>query len=490
MKRQQLFFLFFPPLVYLMSLSNPVYAQRDKVEKKQAKRQSELYLRAPGVVPGTLPEMRNTTYWISEMESPEEVVLTYKEIEDRNEAYWQRMADRSDILDSILNNRINKQLTNRPGLLACIPSINSMTPSELESFTRDMIRKTVAYVRSREFGNIMAIEYSEEELAAIENEISYDSSKIKKIPQTAIITKQSRLHIVPPVKPEFIGIFTNGKARWDLWNLDVLPPGTAVSILQSSQTGAFVFVLSERGSGWVSSEDIGICSASDCDFLNKGRDFVVCTGDRVPYYSDEECTMVAGWMFMGDRLPLNDPKNTRLVSVPFRNANGRFSIQEAWLKHDADIHVGFLPYTQKNVAEQAFKLLDNLYDWTGSWYGRNHVTNIRDIFRCFGFQLPANGILLTAYATNPKTLNPQIGRDDQFHAILANKPFMTVQISENSHSQLFIGNYNGIPIGFDAHGYSYEDVAGNDLESKRWVVGTIEMPDYFLKQEIYFVRLY
>lgn len=480
----------FAPLVYLMVLSNSFYAQDKKAAKQQAKRQSDLYLRAPGVVPGTLPEMRNATYWIAEMESPYEVVLTYDEIEVRNAAYEQRMANRPDILDSVLNNRINKQLKNRPGLLAYIPSISSMTPSELEFFTRDMIEKTAAYIRSREFGNIMAIEYSEDELTAIENEISYDSSKRKIIPQPAIITKQSRLHIIPPVKPEFIGIFTNGKARWDLWNLDVLPPGSAVSVLQTSQTGAFSFVLSERGGGWVSSEDIGICAASDCDFLNEGSDFVVCTGDRVPFYSDEKCTMVAGWLLMGDQLPLNDPNNSRLVSIPFRNANGEFSIQEAWLKQDADVQVGFLPYTQKNVAEQAFKLLDNLYDWTGSWYGRNHVTNIRDVFRCFGFQLPANGILLAAFADNAQTINPKLDREDQFGAILSNKPFMTVQISENSHSQLYIGDYKGMPIGFDAHGYSYKDDNGNDLELKRWVVGTIEMPDYFLEQEIYFVRLY
>lgn len=164
----------------------------------------------------------------------------------------------------------------------------------------------------------------------------------------------------------------------------------------------------------------------------------------------------------GDRLPLagSDP---RLILIPFRNANGKLSIQEAWLKPDTDVHIGYLPFTQRNAAEQAFKLLDNLYDWTGSWYGRNHATNIRDIYRCFGFQLPANGTLIAAYSDRPLTVKPIEGKDAQFKAILSNEPFLTIQICENSHSQLFMGQYDGMPIGFDAHGYSYMDKNGNDL---------------------------
>jgi hypothetical protein len=432
--------------------------------------------------------MRKASYWISKMKRPDEVVLTYKEIEARNMSYQKRMANRTD-LDSALNSRIEKQLKNRPGLLAHIPNIGSMTPPELENITKQMVQSATNYLRSLEFGNIIAIAYSEEELKAIENEISYDSLKAQMAPQAAIVTTQSRLHVIPPVKPEYIGLFTNGKARWDLWNLDVLPPGSSVFVLYTSRTGAFSFVLSERGYGWVSSEEIGICSSSECNFFIHENDFVVCIGDRVPFYTDTNCTMVSGWMLMGDRLPLVGT-NPRLVSIPFRNANGKFDLQKAWLKPGADVHVGYLPYTQKNVAEQAFKLLDNLYDWTGSWYGRNHATNIRDIFRCFGFNLPANGILLSAFTENPRTINPNKGREAQFKAIFSNEPFLTLQICENSHSQLYMGNHDGIPIGFDAHGYSYKNGEGNDLELKRWVVGTIEMPEYFLEQEISFVRLY
>lgn len=486
--KKKLFFWHIAHLIFIIISNSSLCAQNNK-DVKYAKKQSNLYLRAPGVIPGTLPEMRNPPFWVSKMIEPDKIVLTYTEIEAKNATYLKRMANRHDELDSVLNNRINKQLNSRPGLITHIPDISSMTNLKLEVFTKEIIQNSTSYLRSREFGNIMAIEYSEEELSEIENEISFDSDKTNLVPKTAIVTTQSLLHIIPPVKPEYIGMFTNGKARWNLWNLDVLPPGTKVSVLQTSKTGAFSFVLSERGYGWVSSEEIGICAATDSDCFIERNEFVICTGDRVPYYSDANFTMVSGWMLMGNRLPLIDT-SSRKVSIPFRNANGKLSVQDSWLKPDADVQLGYLPFTRKNVARQAFKLLDNLYDWTGSWYGRNHATNIRDVFRCFGFQLPANGSLLSAFAENPLTVNPNKGREAQFEAILSNEPFLTIQICENSHSQLFMGGYKGMPIGFDAHGYSYKDEEGNDLEIKRWIVGNIETPNYFLKQEISFVRLY
>ena len=52
---------------------------------------AELYKRAPDVLPGTLPEMRTTKYWINEMEKPDEVILSIGDIERMNEAYQEQI---------------------------------------------------------------------------------------------------------------------------------------------------------------------------------------------------------------------------------------------------------------------------------------------------------------------------------------------------------------------------------------------------------------
>ena len=102
---------------------------------------------------------------------------------------------------------------------------------------------------------------------------------------------------------------------------------------------------------------------------------------------------------MGDRLPLAeaDENNQRQILVPVRKTNGEFVTEEAWLATDADVHVGYLAYTRINIVTQSFKLLDNFYDWTGGWFGRNHATSLRDIFSTFGFELPSNGVFLAQF---------------------------------------------------------------------------------------------
>jgi hypothetical protein len=213
-------------------------------------------------------------------------------------------------------------------------------------------------------------------------------------------------------------------------------------------------------------------------------------GDKVPYYTDSTCTIVAGWFRMGDRLGVKEGQTTKTVLVPVRLITGRVSYQEAWLKKDADVSRGYLPYTRKNIVLEVFKLLDNMYDWSGGWYGRDHATQLRDIFATFGFKFPSMGGLLSAYQPIQKIVYPKDGHDAQIAAILANDPFTTIQICATGHAQLFLGNYNGVPILFDTHGYRYVDSKGNTLMVRRANVGTQAMPDYFLTRDaIWFLEL-
>jgi hypothetical protein len=274
-----------------------------------------------------------------------------------------------------------------------------------------------------------------------------------------------------------------------MWNLDILPVGSPVQVLHASKTGGFLFVLTERGYGWVRSEKVAFGKKADLEQFSQNSDFWLCTGDKVPFYSNPQCKYVSGWFSMGDHLPAVGGSDHQ-IKVPVRRINGELAIETAWLSPDADVHRGYLPYTRKNVVVQALKLLDNIYDWTGGWYGRNHVTDLRDIFGCFGFHLPANGVLLSFFNTDsPTLLHPDQGQQVQYQTILGNPPFLTLQMVSSGHSQLYLGDYNGVPIVFDTHGYSYKDDQGRDLVVRRCVIGTISLPNYFLKQDISFVTL-
>lgn len=463
-----------------------LYAQNAKGTKPKPSSE-DLYLRAPEVVPGTLAEMRDPAYWLTKMESPDKVVLTLEEIRERNKEYHQRMADPSG-LDKNMSERFHKEIESRPGLLTSLPDFGLMSRPEISALTQVQIDKGLQYMRSRSFGNILGIEYSSQELDDMENEMSYMIDRTQS--QSGITVMEAQLRIVPSIKPEYIGLSSTGKARWDLWNLDILPIATPVEVLHTSKSGSFLFVLSGRGYGWIPSENIAFGSKSEIKKFVNSENFIVCTGDKVPFYTDSTSTYGSGWFRMGDLLPRANISNSRLVNIPTRQGDGSFQVQEVWLAKDADVSQGYMDYSRKNVVVQAFKLIDNIYDWTGGWYGRNHATVLRDIFNTFGFELPGNGILLSYYPPQSETILPEVGKEAQFNAITSHLPFLTLQVSGSGHSQLYLGDYNEMPIVFDTHGYNYTDDAGNELEIKRFVVGTVLFPDYMLNQPITFIKLY
>ncbi|MFC1528957.1 hypothetical protein ACFL5B_03520, partial [Candidatus Latescibacterota bacterium] len=321
----------------------------------------------------------------------------------------------------------------------------------------------------------------------------FEQVKDKITARNGIAVRTTRLKNVPAFFPEKLGVLKSGsRPRLDMWNIGVLKIGKTVKVLHPSLSGEFVFVLCEIGWGWIRSDDVAFGKKEDIDAFVNAEDFVICTGHRVFFYSDRICTYASGWFRMADRLPLVSRNNPRLVKVPVRRMNGEFATDVAWLAENADVHVGLLPYTQRNIVETAFKLLDNPYDFTGTFFGRQHETTYRDIFACFGFDLPYHGGLFTHYGKNKEVLHPEIGREDQYRKILEHEPFTTIMITlqdRGGHAQLLIGEYDGVPIVFDQHGYGYKDEEGKDLIIRRCCIGEITMPTYFLKRKLTFLEL-
>lgn len=460
--------------------------ERGATSTPQQRYSNQLYFRAPDVMPGTLPEMRDANYWIDRMEHPDDVVMSLSEIKYKNVQFHNRL-DTLDHLDSNLRRQILIELRTRPGLLASVHDLDKRPSTELETMVRDMIDKEIKFLKNGRWGNILGIRYSDREIESIENEISTAKEKGKITRISAITVNDCRLRIIPSLKDEYVGY--SGLAAWDMWNLDIIPIGSAVTVLSRSRSGRFLFILCKRGLGWVNSEEIAVGSATQISGFTNSNDFVVCTGDKVPFYSDKELKYASGYLRMGDRVPASSIGGFVSLLIPTRGIDGKLVIQTGWSRRDADFHFGYLPFTRRNVVKQSFKLLDNIYDWTGGWFGRDHATQLRDIFSVFGFEFPSMGGLLSAYNMDSIVLKPEVGKQGQFNAILSHQPFLTLQICSSGHSQLFLGDYNGVPIVFDTHGYNYKDDNGNEFMIRRANVGTVLLPDYFLKQEIRFVDL-
>ncbi len=96
--------------------------------------------------------------------------------------------------------------------------------------------------------------------------------------------------------------------------------------------------------------------------------------------------------------------------------------------------------------------------------------------------------MFTFYHGKVEVLKPDVGKEEQYQVILKHEPFVTL-LSCGGHAQLLLGEYKGVPIAFDQHGYGYEDQYGKRMEVKRCYIGDMRMPHYFLKSNITFLEL-
>jgi hypothetical protein len=448
---------------------------------------SDLYNRSPDVLPGTLPEMHTTSYWIAKMDAPDEVILTVDAIQGMNDAYARKIGS-PDPFEGVIEERRPSLSHWWPGYILSPPDLMSMSAQAVSDTVRAWISSEIDYLRSKDFGNALAVEYSGRDLDSFEEEMALGSVGNNLALRTGLAVRTAQVRIIPTRKPDQIGAQDNGKMRWDMFNTFILKIGNPATVIHRSASGEHLFVLTADGYGWVKSTDIAFGDSAVIERFTGPRDFVVCTGDRELFYTDPSCEYVSGWFGMGDRLPMGESGNDREILIPFRMPDGVLTAETVWLAGDSDVSRGWLPYTRRNIVTTAFKLLGNSYDFTGAWFGRHHETTYRDIFSVFGFKLPWHGSLFTHYGDNESVMLKDIGTEAQYKRILENEPFVSLQ-SCGGHCQLLLGENDGVPILFDQHGYGYTDSDSVYVEIRRCCIGTANLPSYFLTRDVTFLNL-
>ena len=447
-----------------------------------------LYNRAPDPLPWILPEMLEPAYWINRMEKPDDVILAPDRIERINAEYKQFITSHYPF-KNIPAERKPVLIQWWPGYSLTVPDLGRMSSQAVADTVRIRIQAEIEYLRKQEYGNALAIRYCAKEIEAFEREISLDTVKNTITVRQGIAVRTTQLRNIPSFFPQQTGLTQSRKERWDLWNIGVIKIGMPVQALHVSKSGEYLFVLCEAGYGWVRSEDIAFGARKEIDEFVNAPDFIVATNDRVQFYTDESCTYSSGWFGLGTRLPLVSKSNPRMVKIPVRKMNGQFSTDTAWVADTDDVHTGLVPYSRRNIVVIAFRLIGTPYDWSGAWFGRQHETIYRDIFACFGFDLPCHNALFTFFNNNNTTvLLPSMGEEMYIKQMIENEPFVTLQ-SCGDHCQLYMGEYRGRPIVFDQHGYGYPDEKGMWWEVRRCTIGDMRLPRNFLKEKVTFLEL-
>ncbi|MFC1650133.1 SH3 domain-containing protein [Candidatus Latescibacterota bacterium] len=359
-------------LVLLVAISSNLTAQ-DKEKPKP--------LHAPLVLPGVDPEMRNPEYWISTYDDADEIVMTPEEIEAFNERIRTKkivFEDRFGKRDALLPNYVEKQ---KLGLF-----MHPILPLELPDTTpSDSLRAWFAeneeYIYSRDFYDSRNATYSEQMKKDVIDNMNIDAVPDVIEHRWGVIVKRADMRLFPTAAAGF------SETLWELDFFQTTPvyiTNPAV-ILHESTDGDYYYVQTPIARGWMSVNNIALASKKKVRQIVEDDNFLMASEERIPIFADPSFKTFFQHYYFSSTLPLiKQTASANIVKLPYRKIDGTLGITKGYIKPDADVHVGYYPFTKENVIRQMFKLIDQPYGWAGQFNKRDCSGTQRVVQKCFG----------------------------------------------------------------------------------------------------------
>lgn len=301
------------------------------------------------------------------------------------------------------------------------------------------------------------------------------------VPQYAICIERSVAKTLP--SDEFVSdnpdeIFFN-----DLISAEVMP-FTGVVVLGESGDGEWDFVLDGSYLGWVKKETLAMCTDKD-QWLRicQPEEFLVVTGSEIVMDETAVPTYSAGMILpMGTRVKLSNSnlddagkgsiKNSAseddishddskmasssgktingrssigayIVDIPYRGEDGYVQMEQTLIPVSKDVHVGFMTMTSESVIRQAFKFLGRVYGYGGSLSSNDCSGFIRQVYSCYGFELPRNATAI-AQRSDLGCIECSVMTPDKKKSIMADMtPGLPVYME--GHIMMYLGMEGGEP---------------------------------------------
>lgn len=249
-------------------------------------------------------------------------------------------------------------------------------------------------------------------------------------------------------------------------------------ITSVSKDGKYYLAKNICCSGWVPVEDVAVCKSKDqwisaWDFSAE-KALVVCD-DKVYTESSVVGAQTSKVMLtMGTVLELarnTDPNklvdnraayNNYVVWMPVRNEDGTYDKKLTLISEHKSVCVGYLPFTQQNIAKMALSALGNVYGWGGSLDSEDCSSYIRNIYKCFGLELARNTTWQTAMPMAKVDLR-NMCREERM-AVLDALPVGTI-LFFSGHEMLYLGQSSGNYYVISAVGSIMQP--GNESEKQR-----------------------
>ncbi len=327
---------------------------------------------AVNTMPDVSQEMLQPNFWINKVTSPDDVIMSQKEIyalnqknEHNKSTYVVDLKNYTDILSK-------DQLTNRLN--------DYQFPDGNRYIGNDIVPK--------EYYNNIKLKMNFGEIKNYNN-ILYGCA-----------VRRTSIREFPTFD---VSYETPNDFEFDLFQESVLQVAEPVRILHKSLDEKWFFIQAYNCIGWVLINDIAVAKSKEqwVSYIYP-KDFLIITADNIrlaynpysPQVSQIELGMGAKIPLITENIPnLVDNQTTCgsfVVNIPVCDTNGNLDIKQVLIPEENDVSVGYLKYTRKNILNQAFKCQGNRYGWGGMFNSRDCSSYVMDIYKCFGIMFPRN----------------------------------------------------------------------------------------------------
>ncbi len=373
------------------------------------------------LLPNVSQKMENPSFWINKIKNPDLILLSFEKIQKMNEENLKR---KEFYLCSV---RLMKEDWTKEEIL-------NLLKEDWEGFGQ---KPGMRYGRNgiplgESFWNGIKENWNQETLKET-NRILF-----------GMVIKRTDIRVFPTDEPS---LASPNHSDFDQFQHSMIGPGSLVGIYHFSRDHRWAYVQTSFIRGWIRVEDLAIARRKE-EILEDEKEFLVTTGNFVKIYKDPFFKDLAFTAQMGSKFPLLSPPGpaqtfvpSYIVKIPQRMPDGFLSFRNGYIPIYEDIHRGFLPYTQKNVALQAFKMLSYPYGWGEMGGGRDCSRFIMDLFNTFGIFLPRNSKFQAMVGT--PLLSKDAWREKEKLLALDRAVPLATLIRTPGHIMLYLGKHRG-----------------------------------------------
>jgi len=303
-------------------------------------------------------------FWIGSLAAPDSVVLTSGEIAELNSAITasvDQMADVASLPDELPGAQLAGWLSFEP-----LPGPDS------PRFSAD--GKALGQGFFTALRALMALDR-----VAASNPVAF-----------GVVVERGDIRAFPSDK-----VVIKRPGGFDTFQYSSIAPGERVALLHRSADNEWGFFQTRFVRGWLRLDRVAFGGRTLSEGPGSGNGFIVVTGSMGTVFVDMALKTPAMTLPMGSVLYLAAGQGVAAappyyaVWYPAASPAG-LAWKTGYVDAGADVSKGFLPYTRRNIINQAFKMLGEEYGWGGVEGRRDCSAFVMDVFSSVGVFLPRN----------------------------------------------------------------------------------------------------